>query len=40
METQALSDLSRGGMFEELKGKCKSRVSFTICFMLIVLLAA
>ena len=40
METEALSDLSRGGMFEELKGKCKSKANITIGCILIVLLAA
>lgn len=40
METEALSDLSRGGMFEELKGKCKSRANITIGCILIFLLAA
>lgn len=40
METEALSNLSRGGMFEELKGKCKSRATITIGGILVVLLAA
>lgn len=40
METEALSNLSRDVMFEELKGKCKSRANTTICSILIFLLAA
>ena len=40
METEALSNISRGGMFEELKGKCKSRANIIIGCILIVLLAS
>ena len=40
MEAEALSNISRGGMFEELKGKCKSRTNIIIGCILIVLLAS
>lgn len=40
METETLSNLSRGGMFEELKSECKSRANITIGCILIFLLAA
>lgn len=39
METIELDNLNKGELFEELKGKCKSRANITIGGILIVLLA-